>query len=447
MAASRWAKVKFWLTAVFLTAVVAFALSPVPSRQKNPDRIPVHFWHMWSAEWEDVVNRIAEEFNASQDVYEVIPLSTPGAYNKYMLSMAGGSPPDLIATASPFIPTWAAAGMLIPFDELMSPEDLEFYSENAFPIVLKLGMYEGLIYGMPIGMNGFAMYVRTDHFEEAGIDLEPFPETLEELVEITQPLNRYDRHGNLTRLGFLPGGLWHLAPMFGGGFYDWETDELTLNTPENLRALEFIVAGFNRVGRENVNRFSAGLDTRSAAAGWPFIGGAHSIVFDGQWRVEQIRKYAPDLEYTTLPMPPPTGGVPLAGWSNGNFMVVPRGAKNPSGAWAFTRFWNGLADPERAAKFHTWGGWLPPTPQVANSRTFREYIRENPEFETFMRVHASEYVKPIPPVPFGQFLQGRVWRAEDAAVRGTLSPAEALRQLEAQMQNEIERRRALGHED
>ena len=48
------------------------------SRRKYPDRTPVRFWHMWTAEWKVVDEDICDRINESQDEYEVIPLSVPG---------------------------------------------------------------------------------------------------------------------------------------------------------------------------------------------------------------------------------------------------------------------------------------------------------------------------------------------------------------------------------
>ena len=83
------------LAAVALVALFA-APSASPTEPKYPRRIPVRLWHMWTAEWAVVVERICQRFNESQDTYEVIPLSVPaqGADSKFLLAAVGGDPPD-----------------------------------------------------------------------------------------------------------------------------------------------------------------------------------------------------------------------------------------------------------------------------------------------------------------------------------------------------------------
>src|SRR5262249_36728222 len=88
-------------------------------------RIKVRFWHMWTAEWKTVVERIVERFNRSQSQYEAVALSVPpaGAESKLLLAAVGGDPPDVMAEWQNVIPTWAKAGMLTPLDALMSESD------------------------------------------------------------------------------------------------------------------------------------------------------------------------------------------------------------------------------------------------------------------------------------------------------------------------------------
>ena len=59
-----------------------------------------------------------------------------------------------------------------------------------------------------------------------------------------------------------------------------------------------------RLGLDRVIRFQSGLSSDSGAS-WPFISGTYSVTLDGEWRVEQMRRYAPGLEYRTTPLPPP----------------------------------------------------------------------------------------------------------------------------------------------
>lgn len=437
-----------WGSAILAVAglLIVFAL-PAPSPRAHPQRIPVRFWHMWTAEWKDVVERIVDRFNESQDVYEVIPLSVPGtaADSKFLLSVAGGDPPDVMAQWNSVIPKWAENRLLVPLNELMTPDEWARFQEEAYPAVKRIGMYRGNLYGVTTGLNIWACYIRLDHLAEENLDVKDFPDTLEGLAEWGERLHRFDERLGLVRLGFLPQWLIYFGPGFGGGFYDWDRGELLINTPENLRALEYLVQERRKLGFDNVIRFYSGLSTGIANVEWPFIGGALSITVDGQWRVEQLAKFAPDLEYDTRPIPPPRGGKEHYGWVNGNFMIIPVGAKQPEGAWEFIKFWSGIDNPERAAEFYTWGGWLPLSKAIADAPVYRQYVADHPQFQTFLDVLPSENVHPLPPVPYQVYLRDRIDRADDAAMRGTLTPQAALDRLEREIANEIRQRKELGY--
>lgn len=435
------------LAAVGVVGLGALLLAPTPARRTYPGRTPVRMWHMWTGEWKDVVDKIVGKFNDSQSRYELVALSVPtqGADVKLLLAAAGGDPPDVMAQWNPVIPTWANNGLLTPLDELMTQEERDRFEREAYPIVKKLGRYRGHLYGLTIGLNIHACYYRPDHFREAGLDPDRFPTTMEELVKLGEKLNRFDSGGNLSRIGFLPKDFRHMAPLFGGGFFNWETGDLTIRTEPNLRALSFLTGERKKLGFANVVRFESGLNTGGFSVEWPFISGSYSILIDGQWRVEQVGKFAPNLEYRVAPIPPPAGGRKMSGWSNGNFMVIPKAARQREGAWEFVKFWSGLTQPERAAEFYTMGGWLPLSPTIAAAPKYQEYLRKYPQFRTFLEVLPSENIQPLPPVPYQVFLMDGIKRTEDSAVRGTLSPEEALAKLDNDLSREQARRKEIGY--
>ena len=83
-----------------LLAIFAFISSrhTTVGFRKYPNRIPVRFWHMWSAEWKDVVDRIVDRYNRSQDKYEVIALSVPsGGDAKFLQRLDVLNPVRVIA--------------------------------------------------------------------------------------------------------------------------------------------------------------------------------------------------------------------------------------------------------------------------------------------------------------------------------------------------------------
>lgn len=433
--------------AVALAAVGVLAW-PRQTDRKFPDRKPVRFWHAWSGEWKDVVDGIVADFNASQTEYEVVALSVPnGSSTKCILGVAGGKPPDVLAQWEAVIPTWAEKGIIRPFDDLMTPEERVRFRRDAYPGVLKLALVKNKIYALTPTMNQSAVYLRLDALDEAGLKLEDFPTTLEGLAAWGRKLDKVGKNGELLRMGLAPGSWRHLAPGFGGGFWRWNDPKggLLLDTPPNERALTWLTTERKRLGYENVVRFQSGFASDSGGQ-WAFLAGQIAMAVDGQWRVEQIGKFAPTLRYAVRPLPPPAGGVALGGSTNGNQMVIPAGAPQPEGAMEFVRFWSGLSDPERAAKHITVGGWLPMVRSVAATKRYQAYLRKYPNFRPFLEMMDSPNVHPMPPVPYQQIVQDKIGKYEDLAMRGSLSPREAICALKGDLEAEVRRRKELGYE-
>ena len=444
-ALKRWL---LWIGAIALTLIVLFTGSETP--RKYPQRKLVRFWHRWQGDWEKQVDLIVDAFNQSQTEYEVVPVSIPGngADAKLILGAIGGDPPDLMSMPSGSVSNLAANGIASPLDSFMTPEEHRAFFEESYPSIRDIGLYRGHCYGITIGADLSALYVNCRQLREAGLDPYKFPKTLEELEDWGLKLNQWDKQGHLKRLGFLINDIGYVSHYFGGGFYVRPDGTADFNTPQNLRALQNIADYRKKIGYENVLRFQAGLNDIEGAASWAFMHGDLSITYDGQWRVEELRKFKPDLEYRVIPIPPPKlGGTPLGGLVGGNFMIVPASAKHKQGAWEFLKFWTGLDNPDRAAKFYNMGGWLPYSPAVANSPTFQAWLKKDPQFQAFIDILGSPNCKAPPEIANLRFYFDLITEEEDNVVRGDLTPKEALVDMETKFNEEHAKRKALGYDD
>lgn len=420
---------------------------PLPARHRPHARIPVIYWHMWSGQWKPAMDKVVADFNASQDTYEVIALQVPygQADSKLMMSVAGGEPPDVMAQWTQAVSTWSEDSILQPLDPHMTPEERRFFEHDTFPVIHDNGWYKGHLYGLVMSVDVYACYYRPADFRTAGLDPDHFPQTLAELTAMGRKLDQKDASGKFTRLGFLPQGFTNYAPSFGGGFYDANTGQTLLNTVPNRRAMSYLVDTSKQIGLDKVRRFNSGLKSQNGAA-WPFIDGSFAVALDGEWRVLQLAKFAPNLEYRVAPLPPPAGGKPLASFSNTGFLTIPAGAKHAEGAWEFIKFWSGLDNPERSAKYNVSFGWLPSSPRMARSRDYQAFLRKYPPYRTFVTLAASPNLVTTPPVPYQLFLLDRISAADDLAARGALSTEQALIKLEQDTERERTRRRRLGYE-
>jgi multiple sugar transport system substrate-binding protein len=373
----------------------------------------------------------------------VVPLQIPagGSETKFLLSAAGGTTPDIVSQWNPVLGMWSDRGLIQPIDDLMTPEERAKFKAEAYPVMQKHATYKGRTMALIAGIDVHACYYRLDHLKEIGRDEKSLPKTLEELTEMAKRLDRRDDSGRLRRVGFLPRYFEQLTPSFGGSFNDAKGP--ALGTSEQRRALQYVVDTFKRLGFEKVTRFNA-TQAADAGANAPLIAGNFSVMLDGQWRVKQTAQFAPDLEYCVAPLPPPKGGHPGASFTNANYMMIPRAARNPKGALAFIKFWTGMDDAEAGARNVVDMGWLPYCDRVAQSAAYREYLRKFPRFTPFVDMIRSPYLEVPPQGPLQSFITNEITVANETATRGSKSADAAIDTLVANVTKEQARQRRLG---
>jgi len=90
---------------------------------------------------------------------------------------------------------------------------------------------------------------------------------------------------------------------------------------------------------------------------------------------------------------------------------------------------------------------MPLFPKSAQAPVYDKWLQTVPTYRTFLRVAESENIVATAPVPYQLYLRDQIENAGDLALRGTLTPRQALEQLEADIAKERDRRRKLGYEE
>ena len=419
------------LLAVLGIAVVLWAVVTVigSGRRTVPaGREPVVFWHFWGGAERGAVRDIVARFNHSQDRYWVEEIPVPGQNldMKFFMALAGGDYPDLLNQDDQIVAQWADRGVLTPIRELTAGE-AEYRDLTTWlsPAATSIGTYEGELFALCNAVDVRALIYRVDAVGGA-----PPPRTIAEFDAI------FKRQAvEPGRIMYLPDDrrLWAWGTVFGGTFYDAVTDRATVNDPRIVAALEWMASYTEFHGLQQIRAFRS--TNRETGAGSMILDGRYATMMDGQWRVaelDQARQQAisrgdEPVDYGVVPLPAPTEGRPNAGWVNGNFFVVPRGCKNPAGAWEFMKFWSGFGGHEaEAAASAAAGGWIPASRRVVEQPAFQDYLDRHPNFRTFVELAESPYQVPTPAVPIQAYFYERVNRAAEEALSQTKTPRQAL---------------------
>ena len=356
---------------------------------------------------------------------------------KLFLAVAGKDPPDIVNQDDPVLADWAKRGVIQPLANIATAAEVDAVTQKLLPAARRLSVVDEQLFAVCNGLDIRALIYNETALKNAGLD---FPQTIEQLDAIAEHFSPASNGSKSQRLrapvGYLPDSrrLWAWGPVFGADFYDVEAQRLQLDSPPVVAALNWMAGYGRRYGADNLAAFRQG-DQSLPGKTFPLlpvdddsVTGRYVVTMDGQWRVRDVVAFGkrrsdlglPEVKFGVCPLPfvdadrdqqPDPPSRKDAGWVNGNFFVVPRGAKCPKGAWEFAKFWTGLSESNKADDVAMWyakGGWIPVTSEVVQSETYRSYISENPLIETFVRLASSPNQFPVPAIVGAAMLKREV---------------------------------------
>lgn len=148
-------------------------------------KIEIEFWYSGGKTAVDVVQSIIDEYNASQDTYEVTAVTQADydeTYQKLQAGIAGNSAPDLAlldATVARSLSDKELVADLTP----MMEKDSEFNEDDYLKVFYDQGVdEEGKVFALPAYGTTQVMYYNIEAFQAAGINAEDI-QTWQDLAE------------------------------------------------------------------------------------------------------------------------------------------------------------------------------------------------------------------------------------------------------------------------
>lgn len=167
-----------------------------------------------------------------------------GDMQKLLVSVAGGSVPDVIHIDGGLVPLYAQNGLFRPLDDLIR-NDKGFDLRQYFPELLRAMQWKGKQYALPRAWGAVALVYNRTLMDEAGV---PYPGeswTWDTLVaagkKLTRDLNGdkypdlfgfYDSWGNANRF---PIWIWQA----GGDIWNADFTDTLIDSPASLHGLRF----------------------------------------------------------------------------------------------------------------------------------------------------------------------------------------------------------------
>jgi multiple sugar transport system substrate-binding protein len=332
--------------------------------------------------------------------------------------LLGKSPYDVMNIDVSWLPKFAAAGWLLDLNPLLSPQEQgEFLSPD-----LRGGQFRSGLYRLPTYTGVGLLYYRQDLLQEAGL---PAPKTFDDLLQDSQTLQSQGK----VQWGYLWQGKQYegLAAMFlevltgfGGVWVDPNSLTVGLDTPESIKALEFLQTalktgvsppGSTAYAEEDTRYlFQAGkaLFLRNWPYAYPLVNAKDSPVA-GKFAVQGM-----------VHQP----GHPLGACQGGWGLGISSQSPHPEAAWEVVRY---LTSPDAQKQFALKTGKIP-----ARKALFQdpEILSQFPYYSALYPILEQATLRP----PITQYAQASdiLQRYLSAALTGKLTASAALARAAAE---------------
>jgi len=435
--------------------------------KKDAGKIKLVVWGLQSSEESKGLDAAVAEFERRHSNIDVRVLSMgAGGMNpqKLMTAIVGKVPPDVIHQDRFTIGDWASRDTFMPLDKLIARDRKKsdgIRPQEFYKACWAEATYKGKVYAIPFNTDDRALYYNRALFREAGLDPNKPPQTWDELLDYSKKLTQYRKDGGFERVGFIPnfGNSWLYLYSWqnGGEFMSTDGRKCTMNNRYSVDSLKYMTSVYDALkGVEGINSFSSGFKANELD---PFLTGLVAMKIDGNWFLDGIARYGPDLDFAVAPAPIPrerfegkgrfAGQPKFITWSGGFSLAIPRGAKHVEESWSFVKW---MVSPEaarissRAQRKYNLSKGRPYVPGMTanvkiNEIIFREFAPKLSKYRVPMRLFLDlMQVSKYRPVTFvGQRLWDEHVKAFDYATRHKQTPRQAMDERTAIVQKELDK--------
>lgn len=394
----------------------------------------VTWWNMYSGGvLPKLMNEIAADFNATHPGIHVTQLNVPSnGDTKLLAAIAAGNPPSVFTEWNPVLGEYAYKGLIQPLNTFLTGQyaGLEKW---LYPVALEGGVYNSKLYGLPMSMNSFALYYNKTIMKAAGIKRPPT--TLTQL-NVDQAKEWKISGGRIQQLGFYP--LTEPFPMFTSYFGDvkgFVNGKYNLAGSKKALALMTWLASYNKYSYSAVGALNSAYGAIAGGSEDPFDMGKEGFYVIGPWEgATDIPADNPSLKFGVEAFPSVRGSGVSSGstWVNGNYNIIPKGAKNSAAAFKFIAWMTGYGSVSFTAKMLPKNGWLPASPHVAAAPAYQAWLRKEPWAKVFVKEFSNPASRQTTLSPAGAKYATALANAMGYVATKKMTPLQALQYVDRQ---------------
>ena len=421
---------------IMIILFVGFTAICYQGRYSAPTNITeITFWQFWTGFEGKAIEKLVEKFNKTHSNLKVKMLTISEPRKKILLSIIGGTPPDVISAVAEWVPELALRNAILPLDYYCKENMI---TEKLFiPVFWKMLNLYGHTWALPTTPTSSALHWNKNLFKEAGLNPESPPKTLRELEEYSERLTKKTKDGKIVQIGFLPSWpMWSFSfypSLFSGSWGDSELGKITANNPKNIQAWEWAQSFTRKLGAENIQTFQEEFGNYQGPNN-PFYTGMIAIEVNGVWEGNFISYFAPQIKWGIAPVPTIDGK--LATVVNTDCILIPKGSKHPKEAFEFIKW---LMEPKNLEELCILQKKF--SPLLYSDR--EEFIKKhpNPYIKVFIDLAKSNGAQYFPQITSYQLYARELKREFESVMRLKKEPKEALDEVQKKTEREMERQK------
>jgi len=349
-------------------------------------QIELQWWHAMTGANNQVIVKLAEDFNASQKEYKVVP-TYKGSYidtmNAGIAAFRAGNAPHIMQVFEVGTATMmAATGAIKPVHVLMKEAGEKFNPDAYLPTIT--GYYstvKGDMLSFPFNSSSTVMWINRDSFRKAGLNPDTPPKTWPEVFEAAKKLKAAGHatcgfsNAWVTWVNVEQFSAWHNLPLAtkANGMEGFDT-VLEFNSPLHVKHLENLV----ELQKDKTYDYSGRTNTGEGR----FTSGECPIFLTSSGFFGNVKANA-KFDWANAPMPyyPDAAGAPQNSIIGGASLWV-MGGKKADEYKGVAKLFSFLSDTDRQVEIHKASGYLPITKAAYQKTKESGYYKEFPYLET-----------------------------------------------------------------
>ena len=270
---------------------VIFFFFKILRKPKSGGEVNLTYWGLW--EEESALAPIIESFQKDNPNIKITyqKHSPQDFRGRVMAAIEAGEGPDILRFHNTWLPM--LKGYLAPVPEKVM--DSSQFESTFYPVVSQDLKLQGKYYGLPLEIDGLALFYNEDILSAAGFSV---PASWEDFQNQAFSLTVKDESGKIITSGAALGtasNIEHFSDILGLIMLQNSVDLQSPSSPEGIEALTF----YRMFAEPPQNTWDETLDNSVLA----FAAGEAAMIFAPSWEVFVIQAMNPDLNFKVAPVP------------------------------------------------------------------------------------------------------------------------------------------------